>query len=394
MSRPHRPGAPLLAWSLWWLWLALSALATWQVWQGPATSDAGFGIAAVGFATAGALVASRQPRNAVGWLLIALALTSAFQTLGETYVWTRSSPGYLAVAWFTGWVWYGWLLLIGVFVPLVFPNGRLLSRRWRPVLWLGLAALTASIVGTAFTPGALELSTTVQNPLGVHGKGGKVFASVQTLGTALLLLALVLTAASLVVRFRRSRGVERQQLKWFAFAGVVALTGLTFAAFAEVLPGTWGDPVGAAGWAMFAFAALLGIPVATGIAIFRHRLYDIDRVVNRTLVYAALTATLLMTYAASVLVLGRLLTPLTGDSDLAVAGSTLTVAALFRPARKRIQFTVDRRFYRHRYDAARTLDDFTTRLRHELDLDAVGTDLRAVTQDVLQPTHVSLWIRP
>src|SRR5512139_235865 len=393
MSRPHRPGAPLLAWSLWWLWLALSVLATWQVWQGPATSDTGFGIATVGFATAGALVAWRQPGNAVGWLLIALALTSTVQTLGATYVLTRS-PGYLAVAWVTGWVWYGWLLLIGVFVPLVFPDGRLVSRRWRPVLWLGVAALTACIVGTAFTPGALDLSTTVQNPLGVEGTGGKVFSSVQTVGAALLLLAVVLTVASLLVRFRRSRGVERQQLKWFAFAGVVALTGLTLAASAELLPGTWGDPVGAVGWGMFAFAAVLGIPVATGIAIFRYRLYDIDRVVNRTLVYAALTATLLTTYAASVLVLGRLLTPFTGDSDLAVAGSTLAVAALFRPARKRIQDTVDRRFYRHRYDAARTLDDFTTRLRHELDLDAVGTDLRAVTQDVLQPTHVSLWMRP
>jgi hypothetical protein len=201
-----------------------------------------------------------------------------------------------------------------------------------------------------------------------------------------LLLCLALSALSLVVRFRRSSGAERQQLKWFASAIVLAAMG--FAA-AGVEP----QVINETGWWLFLLVCVLGIPLATGIAVFRYRLYDIDLVINRTLVYGTLTAGLAMTYVASILLLRLLLNPFTGETDLAVAGSTLVVAVAFRPARASVQAAVDRRFYRRRYDAVLTLDEFSARLRHELDLDAVGDDLCTTTDQTMQPTHVSLWVR-
>ncbi|MGH3333649.1 MAG: hypothetical protein ACRDPJ_20310 [Nocardioidaceae bacterium] len=372
--------------------MALSALIVWLTLPEP--TDEAFEVALVGFATVGALVAARQPRNALGWMLLAFALVLALQTAADVYASTESYPGYLAAAWFATWVWYVWVLLILVFVPLVFPDGHLLSRRWRPVAWLGGAAMVASIVGAAFKPGELDVSAVITNPLAVSGGAGDVFATLESTGTVLLALAVLLTAGSLIVRFRRSRGVERQQLKWFAFAGLLVLGGWTLAAVDALVESAWSEPVGSVGWTMFMLASILGIPGATGIAIFRYRLYDIDLVINRTLVYGVLTVALVTTYVGSVLVLRLVLSPITGDSALAVAGSTLAVAALFRPARRRIQDVVDRRFYRRRYDAARILDEFANRLRHELDLDAVGADLCAATVATLQPTHVSLWVRP
>ncbi|MGH3333648.1 MAG: hypothetical protein ACRDPJ_20305 [Nocardioidaceae bacterium] len=388
-----RRSASVLAWSLWGLWVALSALTLWLALHRGAPS-AGFGLLVVGVVTVGAIVSSRRPRNAVGWLLLALALTFTLGAVGDAYVSTRPHTGYLAVAWVVGWLWYVWLFVIGIFVPLVFPDGHLLSRRWRPVLWLGVAALVACVVGAAFKSGEMEVTGSVQNPLAAPGIAGEAFSALETLGGVLLVVAVLLTATSLVLRFRRSHGVERQQLKWFAFAGMLVVVGLTLAAIDDLLAGAWSVPVGGVGWSMFLFGCVVGIPVATGIAIFRHHLYDIDVVINRTLVYGSLTVMLGATYVGSVLLLELVLNPLTHNSDLAIAASTLAVAALFRPARTRIQAAVDRRFYRRRYDASRTLDDFANRLRHELDLDAVGTDLCAAAEETVQPSHVSLWIRP
>jgi hypothetical protein len=220
-----------------------------------------------------------------------------------------------------------------------------------------------------------------------------VFVALETAAGALVTVVVVATAVSLVVRFRRSAGAERQQLKWFAFPGVVTLVGFSFAGVQSLMPEGFAVSLGSVGWFTFMVGALVGLPLGTAFAIFRYHLYDIDLVINRALVYTVLTAVLLATYVVASVLLGRVLAPVTGGSDLAVAGSTLIAAAAFRPARRRIQGTVDRHFYRRRYDAHRTLDTFTARLRHELDLDAVGTDLCATARDTVQPTHVSLWIR-
>ena len=205
--------------------------------------------------------------------------------------------------------------------------------------------------------------------------------------------------ASVVVRLRQARGDERQQIKWFAYVAALLGAAMLLALVAEILhqaagvDATWGYVLGAGGWFSALFLVIFGIPIAAGIAIFRYRLYDIDVVVNRTLVYGVLTVSLTLLYAGGVLLLQLLLQPLTEESDLAIAGSTLAVAALFRPLRSRIQALVDRRFYRRRYDAARTLEAFGARLRDELDLDTLSVVLRGVVRETMQPAHVSLWVR-
>ena len=385
--------AAWLAWSLWGVFAGSQVLSLWLISVGPAARGEAFGLLMFGVATVGAVVASRRPRNAVGWLILAIALAFAVQLLGEVYATSPSYPGYTAVAWFSGWSWFVWMILAGVFLPLVFPSGRLLSPSWRPALWVGLAALVLSVVGAAFEPGRLDVEGQVQNPLGATGAAAELVRGITWLGDALTALAFVLAAVSLVVRFRRARGAERQQLKWFALVGMLALLGLALAMVQVLTPGDWRNPVGAVGWVTFLFASIIGVPLATGIAILRHRLYDIDVVINRTLVYGALTVMLVATYLVSVLVLRLVLSPVTGESDLAVAGSTLAVAALVRPLRSRIQATVDRRFYRARYDASRTLEAFSGRLRHELDLETVGADLNRVVSETVHPLHVSLWLR-
>jgi hypothetical protein len=339
-------------------------------------------------------VASRHPGNAVGWLMMAIAYTILLQGMSEAYAYSRSKPGYVVVAWVSSELFIVWLLLIVSFLPLVFPTGRLLSRRWRPVWWFSVAIMATSIVAVGLMPGKLDVEADIPNPIGVHGTAATVVKVVNDATWFWVTAAVLLTALSLVLRFRRSRGTERQQLKWFAFAGITTVAGLLVSTLGEVLPPNWGNPIGDAGWNSFIVAGLLGMPVAMGIAVLRHRLYDIDVVINRTLVYGTLTAALATTYVGSVLLLNLVLSPVAGDSALSVAGSTLAVAALFRPLRSRIQAVVDRRFYRSRYDATRTLDEFSQRLRHELDLDAVGADLCAAVDQTVQPSHISLWLRP
>ncbi len=381
-----------LAWSLWAMFAGMQVVIVWQVWQGPANIDSGFAVLLFGYATAGAVVASRRPDNAVGWLLLAVALTFAVPVVGEGYVLTRS-PGYLGVAWVSGVVSGVWIPLVAVFLPLVFPDGRLLSRRWRGAAWLAAAAVTASVVGAAFRPGRLELEESIQNPLGASGVAADVVHVVVTAGDGLTTVAVVVALASLVERFRRSGGLQRRQLTWFALAVLLVFGGLVLAVAGNLIPQGRGDVVGAVGWFTFLFACVLAIPAATGIAILRHRLYDIDIVIKRTLVYGVLTATLLATYLVLVLLLQLALRPVTSESELAVAASTLAVAALFRPVRGRIQSVVDRRFFRQRYDAAQTLAGFAVHLRDELDLEALGVDLRRVVSETMQPAHVSLWLR-
>ena len=389
---PHR-STTALAWSLFVLWAAIS-VATAVVGSGqPSNRDYFFPLLLVGYAAAGALVAARHPRNAVGWLLLGVALTVSLMVGGDTYAIPHAYPGYVAVAWVSGWLLAVWFALVVAFIPLVFPTGRLLSPRWRVVWWFEMATLVAGVVLVGFTPGELPVTGNVENPLGVQGTARAVLDTLEPWLLAATTVGVLLPGLSLVLRFRRSRGSERQQLKWFAFVGLLVAGGLALSGFAVLVPHRWSDVLNDLGWSVFLFSFILGIPLATGIAILRYRLYDIDLVINRTLVYGTLTAALLGVYVGSILVLRILLSPLTGDNNLAVAGSTLAVAALFRPARARIQAVVDRRFYRRKYDATQTLKAYSNQLSHEVDLDEVGSKLCSIVARNVQPSHVSLWLR-
>ena len=390
--------ARLLAWSLWGLFVLIAAATVALLISGSGTGDQGLVVLAIGFATVGALVAAREKGNAVGWLLLGIAVSFGLQGLADAYVGRPGHPGEVAVAWFGSWVWYVWLCLAGLVLPLVFPDGRLPSPRWRAVLWMAVVSLVLAIVTVGLTAGPMDVESPepLPNPVGLGGTAGEVVAVVSSIGGLMTAAGFVLGAVCLMLRLRRASGRERQQLKWFAYVGGLALTGLVVAIGSELsgpsVP-TWVDVAGAVGWLSALMLILLGLPVAVGIAILRHRLYDIDLVIKRTLVYGSLTLTLAASYLGSVLIFQLVLSPVAGESDLAVAGSTLAVAALFRPLRSRIQQLVDRRFYRSRYDAARTLDGFSVRLRDELDLETLGSDLRRVVGDTMQPAHVSLWLR-
>jgi hypothetical protein len=292
------------------------------------------------------------------------------------------------MSWLGNWAWAPGLGLLITFALLLFPNGRLPSHRWRPVAWL--SATSIAIIcgpGAAWSWPQRGLTLLASNEEGLENAPHLVQLLVQA-GLPLLLLCGLASVAALLVRFRRSRGVERQQLKWFAFAGVITVAGLVLI----VTPSQYGwiGPLNA----LVALPILVSMPIAAGIAILRYRLYEIDRVINRTLVYGLLTVLLGVIYTGSVFGLGQLLSPATGESALAVAASTLAVAALFRPARRRIQAVVDRRFNRRKYNTATTIQAFSTHLREQVDLDTLSAELLAVVDQTMEPTRVSLWLRP
>lgn len=353
-------------------------------------SAATFAAAALAFGTVGAIVVARVPHNPIGWIFCVTGIVVGAGDLASQYadraVFLASDPlpgGTIAAS------------IQNVTVPpsfallgltlLLFPDGRLPSRRWRPVLWLALGGIGLAVGGNALRPGRFtDPFTAVRNPIGIPGALGLTDA-LAGLGFLSVVLATALAALGLPARLRRSRGVERQQLRWLALAAaitgfvLVADLGVYFAFGIDVavLPG-------------LPFAAF---PVVAGMAILRYRLFDIDVILNRTLVYGLLTVALGAGYLATVVLLQFALDPLVGGSQLAVAGSTLAVAALFRPARARIQRAVDRRFFRRRYDAARTLDGFSARMRRGIELDALAGELQAVVDETMQPAHVSLWLR-
>jgi hypothetical protein len=347
------------------------------------------------YPTVGAVIVARQPNNRIGWLCCAVGLLLGPAFLGQDYAWYAllhepGLPGGWAMAWLGQWP---WSIAVGLlwFLLLLFPNGHLVSPRWRPVAW-GLAVDIAALwVWAAFAPRPLEAIGLehLTNPLGLQ-QAEAAFKLLIGIAFPIGALLAVLSVASMVVRFRRARGVERQQLKWFTFAAVlVTLVWLLFfaAGLDRFLP-----PV-------LVFIAsdiwLAGIPVAIGIAVLRYRLYDIDRLINRTLVYGVLTAVLGLGYAGIVLTLGQLFGGIGGEPpSWAVAGATLTMAALFQPARHRIQQVVDRRFNRARYDAATTIAAFSVRLRDQVDLDTLTAELLAVVDQTVEPTKASLWLRP
>jgi hypothetical protein len=342
------------------------------------------------FMVVGALIVAHRPDNPIGWIFSAIALLAAGGGLAEGYARYayETRPGSLPVAivatWFAWSSWYPTVALAVVFTPLLFPTGRLLSPRWRPVAWLA-GAVTAAVVALAVLQPTfvLESGRTVDNPIGVAAAGNPDESAAGDALTALLILTMLAAFTSLILRFRRSRGEERQQLKWFTYAAAL----VPFVALGDLLPEAIGNLL---------FAALTAfLPIVAGIAILRYRLYDIDRLINRTLVYGALTAVLGAVYAAVVLVAGLVPGGFGGElPSWAVAGATLAVAALFQPARRRIQAVVDRRFNRARYDAARTVEAFSARLRDQVDLGTLSSELLAVVDQTVQPTTASLWLRP
>ena len=390
------------AWSLFGLFFGVGLAAIWQVLSSSSKGEAAGPVMALGFAVVGTLVAIREPRNAVGWLMLLLAIALNFTTFLEGYLAAPAHPGELLLAWINSWFWHASLTLAFLILPLVFPDGRLLSRRWRSAIWLAITSMVLSMASDAFRSGPLDVGSgaQIQNPVAVGPGGAPLIEALGVAGDVLGLLAIAIGAFSLVLRLRRSHGREHQQVQWFAYVGALGLFALALSSIgsftdesrSDQLP-AWVDVVGGIGWVSAVLLTVVGLPIAIGASMLRHRLYDIDLVIKRTLVYGALTLLLALVYLGLVLSLRSLLNPLTGQSDLAVAASTLAVAALFRPLRTRIQSLVDRRFYRARYDASQAIAAFTAQLRQEVDLDTVTTDLLDVVQETLHPEHTTLWLR-
>ena len=342
---------------------------------------------ALAFVTVGVLVASRQPCNAIGWTFLGAALSVGVGGVAHTFVSEQVGGGRgddtmvgVAAA-FSDISWVPFVLVPATMLLLLFPDGRLPSRAWRPVARVAIAGIVVTFFHGLANPNPLADFPTVSNPLAIESP---VMDGVEGLGFILAIAGIIGAAASLAARRRGAGQLERLQIKWLTAAGaIVAVTFPTMLALYEVLPQGAAD----AGIML----SLLGLPVAAGIAMLRYRLYDVDVVINHTLVYGALTGLLAGAYLGSVLLLQLVLSP---SSDLAIAASTLAVAALFGPLRARIQALVDRRFFRRKYDAQHTLAAFGARLRDEVSLDALNAELRGVIADTVQPAHLSLWMRP
>jgi hypothetical protein len=398
--------ATWLSWSIWTLSVAFNtASLVLHTANDPTTFAINIFAALVlgAFATVGALIAARRPENRIGWLLsvssLAWVIGGAMLEYGVYALLT--APGSLpAGAWMA---WYGFgvrggaFALIATFLPLIFPDGRLPSRRWRWAAWLAVSSLAlfgvTALLGFGTSSQDYRLPF-LHNPLGIE-----LPAALSSLLSAIYplvaLAAEAAGAAAMVSRFRRAKGDERQQLKWFAYAAVLgAIVFLVLVILNTVeLPISLEDRIRLG---TFLFDLLVaGFPIAVGVAILKYRLYDIDIIINRTLVYGALTAALALVYVGCVVVLQTLVSAFTnqGHSELVTVASTLVIAALFTPLRRRIQISIDKRFYRRKYDAAKTLAAFSAKLRDETDLDALSADLLNVVDETMQPTHVSLWLQ-
>ena len=363
----------------------------WSPWRDQATSIIGI----IGAPVLGGLIASRRPENPYGWLWLGFGLSFAFMRLAEPYaayalvVEPGSLPAPRTVNMVLALGWGIWITLIP-FVLLLFPTGRLPSRRWRFLAWVVLAAGAATLPLGFLSPSSGQ--GPVSNPFG--GVGGAVGEAIYVVSLGVILIVFssaILSAFSLVVRYHQTSGVERQQLKWFTLAA--ALVGGFIVTDVFRFDRLFGDAL----WSLLLSLVLAGLYVTVGIAILKHRLYDIDVLINRTLVYGALTVTLILVYlggAAATQTAFRLITGQEQQPQLAVVASTLAIAALFNPLRRRFQRFVDRRFYRRKYDAQKTLAAFSARLRDETDLDALGGELVSVVRETVQPTSVALWLRP
>ncbi len=401
MAGMNRRAASWLAWSLWALSLALF---TAIVLLGHASDSVRlpaqtFVLAEfLAFISVGALVSSRRPDNPIGWLFCAIALLNLLWAFAWQYaVYTLvTKPGSLPGGEIMAWLGTGWLANIGwglmvIFVPLLFPTGRLPSSRWRPVAWLAAILLALSLVVFAFRPGPISSEgPQVSNPLGLERAAGAIHLA-DTVLSLCTVLVMVAAVASVIVRFRRARGEERQQIKWFAYSVVLLASAVGLGILNNYVPML---PLASAITAVQG-VGIASVPVATGVAVLKYRLYDIDIIINRTLVYGSLTVTLVALYFGGIVMLQRVFVILTGEeSTLAVVASILLIAALFNPLRRRIQTFIDRRFYRKKYDATKTLQAFSAKLRDETDLDRLGAHLVEAVEEAMQPRHASLWLRP
>jgi hypothetical protein len=377
--------------------VGLCALAAWLERSTDAIPLTVIGVWMAVLSAVAALVAAKRPKNAVGWLLLATAFALSmglFCTAYGKYA-TEVDPGSLP---FPEWVAWGGLWAPALAAPfvilafLLFPNGELLSSRWRVLVWI-IPPLDLGVVGGLMVkPGPIDNVMKISNPLRI-GSGHTLYElSNQVLATILTFIALA-AIASLVLRMRRAQGAEKQQIKWFVYSVAIFPVFFITAMLADaILDAQLGPGDHYVDFALVMAGALL-IPLAMGVSMMRYRLYEIDLIINRTLVYAALTATLAGIYLGVVVLLQQLIAPIASDSQLAVAGSTLAVAALFRPLRTRIQGFIDRRFYRRKFDVAETLSEFTARMKDQVDLDALTSELVAVVGTTIQPAHVSLWLR-
>jgi hypothetical protein len=412
------PRAAWLAWSLAGLTVAMFlAIIAFYVFvrsaQVPTTLGTGLtliellvGVPVLAFPIVGALIASRRPHNPIGWILLADGLLWMLSNMLDYYsIYGVAHPGSVpfpvAITALSQWLWVPPVGLLGVYLILLFPDGKLPSRRWVSLAWLSGAVMVLFGVSVILAPGPLEGHPGVRNPFGLEGHPWLVDAAIVIV--LLLPLCILASAMSLVLRYRSSGGEVRQQIKWIVFAasfvGIVSVSLMVISLIElNFTPESWGSADTAPLWVGLLYYVWLlsfaGVPVAVGIAVLRFRLYDIDLIINRTLVYGALTATLVGLYFGTIVLLQRLFVALTGEkSTLAVVASTLLIAALFNPLRRRIQSFIDRRFYRSKYDAAKTLEAYSAKLRDETDLDALSDDLVGVVRETMQPAHISLWLR-
>jgi hypothetical protein len=393
------------AWVLWAICVALVALAVLLVLNTPPVPARGGPnldvLAAVPFltyATVGAFVASRRPENAVGWLLCGMGLVFAFHAFAGAYAdyalvaRPGSLPGGVVMLWVsTGWLSVPGMLLGVVLLILLFPDGRPPNRGLWTVAWMAVGGATLGALSSAVSPGPMNGYEAVPNPFGVsRSVDEEVMWPLAALGVVVLLISWVASVISLHLRLDGARGAEREQIKWFAYAAALLLFGV-FVGFpaADAMGGPWANFV----LLVTGFSLL---PLAVGFAIFRHHLYDVNVVVNRTLVYGALTAILAGIYFGGVTATQAILQTLTGQQELpqlAIVASTLVIAALFSPLRRRLQGFIDKRFYRRKYDARKILEAFSARLRNETDLDALRDEVIRVVRNTMQPEHASLWLR-
>jgi hypothetical protein len=342
------------------------------------------------FSVVGAIIASRHPRNTIGWLFCSVGVTIGLNSFAGDYAefWLASGFGTSSLgetaAWFSSWLWSLLVYIPTSFLLLLFPDGRLPSPRWRPVAWCAALGAAGGVGGYALEAGPLVDFPQIANPYGVDSP---IVGIVGLAGSIVAAGCMVASAVSLIVRLRRAGSVERQQIKWLAYGGAVVVGTIGVGGLITL----WSVPVSI----VIMSLALLGLPIFTGIAIVRYRLYDIDLLINRTLVYGVLTTTLVALYLGGVVVLQRIFVALTGEqSTLAVVASTLVIAALFNPLRRRIQSFIDRRFYRRKYDARKTLEAFSIKLRDETDLEALNENLVGVVAETMQPAYASVWLRP
>jgi hypothetical protein len=345
------------------------------------------------FPIVGALIASRHPKNPVGWICLAVGLFWMLIAVGDQ----SETEGTVMIDALTQAIWVPPIGLLGIYLILLFPDGKLPSRRWRPLAWLSGVVMVLASLGVTFAPGPLEGHPGVRNPLGLEGV--PLVATAAYIILPLLPLCMLASAMSLVLRYRRSGGEEREQIKWIAFAAsvvgllyLIAMVGSLFLGW-----GAAGTPLWLGLLQHAALVSFTAVPIAVGFAVLKYRLYDIDVVINRTLVYGSLSALLALVYLGGVTATQTIFRALTGQEEqpqLAIVVSTLVIAAMFNPLRRRIQSFIDRRFYRSKYDARKTLEAFSAKLRDETDFDALSDDLVGVVKETMQPAHVSLWLRP